>query len=189
MHPPEAGRTGVISPNIDIDRDVWELLKREAEPFVDTPNAVLRRLLGLNGQPAAAAALEIVCPVQPARQQTTRALAKTSKRQRRPGPRAPVGSLLPEAEYEQPILKVLGDCSGHAPARDVIKLVGELVADRLMPLDREKLPNGLQRWESRVQFTRLRMRKAGLIKEDSPRGVWELSDSGQQAYSELRGAA
>jgi len=30
---------------IEIDDDVWALLKKNAEPFVDTPNSVLRRLL------------------------------------------------------------------------------------------------------------------------------------------------
>ena len=30
---------------IEIDDDVWDYLKRFAEPFVDTPNSVLRRLL------------------------------------------------------------------------------------------------------------------------------------------------
>ena len=33
---------------IGIDREVWEKLKAEAEPFVDTPNSVLRRRLGLD---------------------------------------------------------------------------------------------------------------------------------------------
>jgi len=31
--------------NIDIDEDVWSYLKRNAEPFEDTPNSVLHRLL------------------------------------------------------------------------------------------------------------------------------------------------
>lgn len=30
---------------IEIDADVWDYLKKFAEPFVDTPNSVLRRLL------------------------------------------------------------------------------------------------------------------------------------------------
>lgn len=33
---------------IEIDEDVWNLLKKHAEPFIDTPNNVLRRLLGLD---------------------------------------------------------------------------------------------------------------------------------------------
>lgn len=31
--------------NIEIDKDVFEFLQKNAEPFVDTPNTVLRRLL------------------------------------------------------------------------------------------------------------------------------------------------
>ena len=35
-------------PTIRIDDEVWEWLKRNAEPFSDTPNAVLRRVAGLD---------------------------------------------------------------------------------------------------------------------------------------------
>ena len=35
-------------PKIEIDNDVMEHLKSKAEPFIDTPNTVLRRELGLN---------------------------------------------------------------------------------------------------------------------------------------------
>ena len=31
--------------SIEVDADVWHYLQRHAEPFVDTPNAVLKRLL------------------------------------------------------------------------------------------------------------------------------------------------
>ncbi|MFI7491510.1 hypothetical protein ACIBXA_24335 [Micromonospora echinaurantiaca] len=34
-------------PTIRIDDEVYELLQRKAKPFVDTPNSVLRRELGL----------------------------------------------------------------------------------------------------------------------------------------------
>src|SRR5438067_716920 len=34
--------------SIRIDDDVWDELKRRAEPLEDTPNAVLRRALGLD---------------------------------------------------------------------------------------------------------------------------------------------
>ena len=36
-----------MTPNIRIDEDVWNYLKKKAEPFEDTPNSVLRRLLRL----------------------------------------------------------------------------------------------------------------------------------------------
>jgi hypothetical protein len=178
-----------MSPSIEIDTDVWDLLKREAEPLVDTPNTVLRRLLTIGADAATG-------QTNPESGVSSRAIRRSStkgstkgRRVRKRGPRAPVGSLLPETEYEGPILRVLGQCGGSAPARDVVKHVGEIVDDRLMPLDRESQPNGLKRWETRVQFTRLRMRKDGLIAATSPRGVWELSTRGLAAYKELGASA
>jgi len=35
---------------IEIDEEVWEYLQNNAEPFVDKPNQVLRRLLGLDAK-------------------------------------------------------------------------------------------------------------------------------------------
>jgi endonuclease III-like uncharacterized protein len=34
---------------IDVDEDVWNFLKKHAEPFEDTPNTVLKRLLRVSG--------------------------------------------------------------------------------------------------------------------------------------------
>jgi len=34
---------------ITVDKDVYDRIKSEAEPFIDDPNSVLRRLLGLDG--------------------------------------------------------------------------------------------------------------------------------------------
>ena len=36
-----------MTPTVRVDEEVYEQLKAHAEPFVDTPNSVLRRLLGL----------------------------------------------------------------------------------------------------------------------------------------------
>jgi hypothetical protein len=42
---------------IEIDERIWHFLQQNAEPFVDTPNSVLNRLLFGAGEPKAAAAL------------------------------------------------------------------------------------------------------------------------------------
>lgn len=141
---------------MDIDDQVWGKLQALAEPLVDTPNSVLRRVLGLD--------------LVPERPRSSGTPERSS--------RAPVGSLLPEAEYELPILKALADAGGRAPTRDVIHAVGQMVADRLTSRDRDSLPNGAEHWHSRVQFSRLRLKERGLIKSGSPRGIWELSDAG-----------
>ena len=36
-------------PVIRVDEEVWKELQRRAEPLVDTPNSVLRKMLGLTG--------------------------------------------------------------------------------------------------------------------------------------------
>jgi hypothetical protein len=147
-----------VATSIDIDDDILGLLKAEAEPFEDTPNSALRRLLGL--EPGA----------KPAGTATTGKSA-----------RAPLGSLLPESKYELPILQELVDRGGSAPAREVVQAVGERLKDQLTDLDKERLQTGDVRWENRVAFTRLTLKKRGLLKSNSPRGIWEISDEGREA--------
>jgi hypothetical protein len=95
--------------------------------------------------------------------------------------RAPFGALLPEKEYERPILEVLVEAGGSAPSREVTKAVGERVTGRLTPLDRQTLASGEIRWANRVHFTRLRMVEQGLLKKGSPRGIWEITEKGRTA--------
>jgi Mrr N-terminal domain len=156
-----------MCPKIDIDIEVWDALKERAEPFVDDPNSVLRRLLELDRAAGSEAKQN-----PPARQKES----GPAKRERKH--RAPAGSLLPEREYELPILRALGREGGKAPAREVIAAVGEELGEKLTDLDRESLSTGDFRWENRVQFTRLRLKERGLIESGSPRGIWEISDRG-----------
>lgn len=178
---------------IGIDREVWEALKAEAEPFVDTPNSVLRRRFGLDAPQDGGAGGTFV---QPALLADDGATPATTPRRRSSGrrsssngkapvrKRAPRGSLLPEEAYELPILEVLDKHGGRVPTREVIEEVGELVRDRLTPLDHEELATGGHRWHKRIQFTRLRLVERGLVKKDSPRGVWEITDEGRRALGD-----
>jgi hypothetical protein len=112
-----------------------------------------------------------------------------SGRRRVRGNRAPAGSLLPESEYELPILQALVESGGRAPTREVVERVGELVADKLTELDKENLSSGDVRWENRVQFTRLRMIEEGLLKKGSPRGTWEIGPAGEDLVKNMPRAA
>lgn len=144
-----------MATSVEIDDDVWTRLQELAEPLIDTPNSVLRRVLGLDD----------------ARTISTAPAPQTRGR-------APIGSLLPESEYEIPILRALADAGGSAPSRDVVAAVGKVLGPRLTERDRAPLPNGSERWQSRVQFSRLRLKERGLIKGGSPRGLWELAPAG-----------
>lgn len=153
---------------IEVDEDVFEGLQAKARPFVDTPNSVLRRLLGLDDGQAPGA---------------TRPLGSPTPRAGGAGvqERAAPGSILSENEYELPILEELLRRGGSGHATEITDAVGERLKDRLTRLDRDRLTSGDIRWRNRVQFTRLTLRKLGLLASDSPRGVWELTDKGRLA--------
>jgi len=177
---------------IGIDREVWQTLKADAEPFVDTPNSVLRRRLGLD--PSRDGGVDSVQPPPRGADGSSAAAAGRTVHARRASPngkgparkRAPRGSLLPEEAYELPILEILDKHGGRVPTREVIGEVGELVRDSLTPLDNEELSTGGYRWQKRIQFTRLRLVERGLVKKNSPRGVWEITDDGREALANSR---
>jgi Mrr N-terminal domain len=144
--------------SIEIDDEVWERIKAEAEPLIDDENSVLRRLLGIGGS-------------VPARR----------SEKRRDYARAPLGSLVHRDAYEVPLLQELAARGGRAPGREITDAVGRRVADQLTERDKETLRSGSVRWVTRVQFTRLRLKERGLLRDDSPRGVWELTEKGREA--------
>jgi Mrr N-terminal domain len=166
-------------PRIDVDDEVFAAMQAEATAFVDRPNDVLRRRFGLS--PAS----EPDEPVDNARSEgETQPEAKRSAKQtarRRSRRRAPRGKLLPESSYEEPILSVLAERGGEAPAREVTDAVERLIGHQLTPLDRERTSSGEIRWRNRTQFARLALVKRGLIDRSAPRGLWRLTEKGRAA--------
>lgn len=183
-----------MSPRIDIDSEVLAELGRQARPFIDKePNDVLRRLLGLDEVPPPAgfevldeatrpAAGRGLTPFQKQVVETVVAKrAKTSQKAKPSRTRARKGSVLEEEAYFVPILRALAEQEdGRLAASEVIDRVGELIDDQLKPADREMLETGIVRWKARTQFARMHMKKKDLLKPDSPRGIWEISDAGRQ---------
>ena len=170
-----------MSPTIRIDDDVYRVLQSRAEPFVDTPNTVLRRLLELGDaaekrEELAGASQVRVDSVEPFVPEKGAARKKRTKKRKR----APSGTLLREEAYEIPLLSVLDEAGGSAAASEVIKALGLQLDGRLMPNDYESLNSGAIRWENRAQFVRLKLVQAGDMAGDSRRGVWEISQQGRR---------
>jgi len=168
-----------------VDDDVFEALQAMAEPLVDDVNSVLRRLLRLD-QAAPAAAMTAASSVSrveaPAPKKEVASKPRKSNgsaRRKEKKARAPRGTLLPEREYEIPMLTVLDQAGGRAPATEVIERVGEILGDRLGDAERAVLGSGLVRWKNRAQFVRLALIKTGDMTKDSPRGIWEITDQGR----------
>lgn len=148
-------------PTIEIDTDVYDVLKALAVPFEDTPNSVLRRELKLDTPPK----------------------SKTARGGPTRTQRATVGSILPEREYERPILRALIEAGGTASARDVTDRVGELLNTQLTETDQQMNRSGEVRWRNRAAFARLRLVERGLLVSGSRRGVWEISQAGRAALA------
>lgn len=170
-----------MAPRILIDDEVLALLKSNAEPFIDTPNSVLRRLLGMsaaNGSASSQADLgeEEPLSVTPERQTRQRRRRRTRRPQVK---RAQTGTILPDEEYEVPILTILDAHGGRAPTREVLDELGKRLAEQLMPADHETLASGDIRWRNRAQFVRLRLIEGGDMVKGSPRGLWEITDQGR----------
>jgi len=104
------------------------------------------------------------------------------RRHRRDHGRVRRGLRTPEHEYVRPILKALAELGGSAPLGDVLERVRRSMEGVLRDVDFEPLasdPN-LPRWRNTAQWARNSMVREGLLKSDSPRGIWEISDAGRQ---------
>jgi hypothetical protein len=141
---------------IEVDGEVIRAIQDAAEPFVDNPNRVLRRLLGL----------------PPIDNDRTAALPTGN-------PRAPRGSILPLPDYEVPILLAISEAGGSAARSLVLDALRVSLDDQLTDLDREPLGTGRARWEARADQARTRLLQRGYL-ERSLSGIWQLSEAGRE---------
>ena len=87
-----------------------------------------------------------------------------------------------EAFYYSPILKVLCNMGGRGEIGEVLDQVHVLVKDSLKPVDKEPLASDpkVSRWRNAACWARCSMVKEGLLRADSPRGVWEIAEAGSK---------
>ena len=160
-------------PVIRITDATWDRLKRWAEPLEDSPEDAVRKVL-------AAAEEHLKCR-QP--QLSGRENRIAEKLPRKSG-RLRKGLRTPNQTYRRPILEALQELGGRAYANDVLKVVEEKVKPILNEFDLQKLQSGMDiRWRNAAQWVRWTLVKEGLLKPDSLRGVWELSDKGVEEIS------
>ena len=92
------------------------------------------------------------------------------------------GLRTPDRAFYRPILRALSDMSGSGRVGDVLDRVGVLMKGTLKDVDYEPLPSEPddQRWRNTGQWARYQMVQEGLLKADSRRGLWEISDAGRR---------
>jgi hypothetical protein len=100
-------------------------------------------------------------------------------------PRGPRPRFTPVITYWKPTLEALADLGGSAERDAVVQLVGKKLSGIFTEADKQILPSGGQiRWENRVAFQRENMKRQGLIRGDSPRGIWEITEEGRRWLKE-----
>jgi hypothetical protein len=157
-------------PSITIDDEVFAALQARGRAFVDTPNSVLRKELGLD----AGSAVD--------------KLVATTSTPSRPGLRANRGEGISQADYEVPLLRAIAHLGGEAPRAQVLQLLGESMADKFAPIDLEPLASGSIRWQKTASWAVKSMKDRGLLKDtgDSGWGTWAITTEGR-IYYEVHG--
>ncbi len=92
------------------------------------------------------------------------------------------GLRTPEEAFRRPILEALAELGGSASIGEVLERVGAKMKSVLNQYDREPLASDPRsaRWKNTAQWCRNTLVREGLMKSDSPHGVWEISDAGRK---------
>lgn len=94
------------------------------------------------------------------------------------------GLRTPEEAFRRPILEALVELGGRASIGDVLERVGAKMKGVLNSYDYESLPSNPRsvRWKNTAQWCRNTLVREGLMKSDSPAGIWEISDLGRKRF-------
>jgi restriction endonuclease Mrr len=86
--------------------------------------------------------------------------------------------------YRVFITCVLRQRNGRAPTRNIRELLLKLLKPLLSVSDYQRVRSGDVRWWNAVRWERDLMVRAGLLKSNSPKGIWELTEKGRRYADE-----
>lgn len=154
-------------PTVRVDDEVFEGLKKLAEPFVDTPSSVIRRLLEEKG---------LLAKTTPPPSRIQRPLSEQASH--------PGSDLTPQSIYEKYLLAILErDFNGRAHKREVtLAVIEKMRSDGLInAADLELVATGETKAENTISWGRNALKERGHISKVSIRGIWELTPEGRRA--------
>ncbi|MCX7778606.1 MAG: winged helix-turn-helix domain-containing protein, partial [Armatimonadetes bacterium] len=68
---------------------------------------------------------------------------------------------------------------------EVLDQVEKMVRPHLQSFDFRPVSSGEPRWRNKARWERFNMVLEGLLRDDSPRGIWELTEKGWQEARKL----
>ncbi len=96
--------------------------------------------------------------------------------------RLPRGLRTPENAFRRPILESLVELGGSAKNEDVLRKVESKMKSVFKPSDLKMLPSNHRviRWKNTACWCRYKLVQEGLMKSNSPTGVWEIAEAGKR---------
>ena len=93
----------------------------------------------------------------------------------------------PRRNYGLPILRALESLGGSGATHQVLDMVYQFMdaANELREIDKSRRSDGQFYWDNRTQDMRRELISKGLMKDDSPWGVWEISDAGLEYLRDM----
>ena len=88
------------------------------------------------------------------------------------------GRTVQREAYISPILESLYERGGRASGSDVLETVEQKTRHLFSEVDYEVVNGNVPRWRKGAQWTHQDLIKRGLLKRDSARGIWELTEQG-----------
>ncbi|HYI63895.1 MAG TPA: winged helix-turn-helix domain-containing protein [Allosphingosinicella sp.] len=158
-----------MMPVIRISDLTWERMKQHARPFEDSPEDIVK--LGLDALDKLAG--RSITPVD----RSVRTIGRPSK--------GSAGVKLPQKEFREPLLLLLYELGGSAGLAELREGLLPRMQSRLGEADYSIVSTGEPRWWNATCWERSDMVKEGLLRGDSPRGRWELSEDGRRAAARL----
>jgi hypothetical protein len=143
-------------PTIRLDQEVFEGLQKLAQPFVDSPGMVIRRLLEKEG----------------VLKKRTHAPAQSS-------------ALTPQSVYEKYLLHVLMQGKGHKRdvTHEVVKRM--MKDGHIGAAEQELVSTGETKAENTITWARNALKDRGYVSRIAGRGIWELTPEGKQAAGKV----
>lgn len=91
------------------------------------------------------------------------------------------GERTPRQAFRISILEALIELRGKGKVNEILEKVEIKMKEVLKPVDYEKLPSGVMiRWQNTAQWERYIMVQDGLLRSDSPKGIWEITEEGKR---------
>jgi hypothetical protein len=97
----------------------------------------------------------------------------------------PRGTVTPQNKFRIVLLESLVELGGSAKCSEVIERVGKKTRSSLTKNDLDYVPSRKEvRWQNAIRWERNNCVDGGLMKEDSLRGTWEISEKGREYLQE-----